>query len=502
MTNVLVSWVGNADISGANQEEFSGPLASIIAANPYDIVYLIHDKPVEEVCSVFVRVTDECEAELKPRLVGLTSPIHFGDIYTAFDSVMSEAVTGYPKARLDVQLSSGTPAMSAVSILVGKTKYSAHFIQSSKEQGVQEADIPFDIAADFLPVIEDKNNRKLAGLIANTVPDIVAFENIITQNSDMERLKQRAAILAQRDVPVLIYGETGTGKELFAKAIHNSSLRADKPFFVLNCGAIPSELIDSTLFGHSKGAFTGANESRKGYFEQADSGTLFLDEFGELPLDAQVRLLRVLQDGTFTPVGTTKEKTVNIRIITATNKNLAEEIAEGRFREDLFYRVAIGVLHLPPLKERKGDLGLLADKLMEQVNQEATSQPGYEHKKISVKAKNVILGHHWPGNVRELHATILRASLWNPGDTLTDVDIKEAMLKVDPARGQVLDKPLDQAFDINEVISNVSTHYIERALVDANGSKTKAAELLGLKNYQTLNNWIDKYRIKTDRITE
>ena len=164
----------------------------------------------------------------------------------------------------------------------------------------------------------------------------------------MATLKTKAAILAKADVPVLIYGETGTGKELFAKAIHNASARAGKPLLVLNCGAIPKDLVDSTLFGYTKGAFSGAIKDTPGYFADANGGTLFLDEFGELPLDSQVRLLRVLQDGTYTPVGSTHSKTTNIRIIAATNKNLVDEVAAGRFREDLFYRVAIGVLQLPP----------------------------------------------------------------------------------------------------------------------------------------------------------
>jgi transcriptional regulator with PAS, ATPase and Fis domain len=386
--------------------------------------------------------------------------------------------------------------MTSVSILTGKTKYKARFLQSSKEQGVQEVDIPFDIAADFLPSVTEVLDEKLTNLIAYTPPSTAEFDQIITKDPVMNRLKERAAILAIREVPVLVYGDTGTGKELFARAIHNTSLRSEKTFVALNCGAIPSELIDSTLFGHVKGAFTGANANKAGVFQQADGGTLFLDEFGELPADAQVRLLRVLQDGTFVPVGSVEETKVNVRIIVATNRNLVKEIAEGNFREDLFYRVAIGVLNLPPLKDRKGDLWLLAENMIEQINREAASQPGYKDKKISAGAKKVILNHAWPGNVRELYATLLRATLWGSSPNLSETDIKEAMLGVTPAGQDILGRDLSQGFDINEVIGEVCTHYIERALADSNASKTKAAQLLSIKNYQTLNNWMDKYGIE------
>ena len=192
-------------------------------------------------------------------------------------------------------------------------------------------------------------------------PVDAAFNSIITQNEQMRVLMAQAQILASKQVPLLIHGETGTGKELFARAIHNAGGRAAGPFIAVNCGAIPTDLVDSVLFGHRKGAFTGAVADRDGVFQQADGGTLFLDEFGELKADVQVRLLRVLQEGTFTPVGASRERRVNVRIIAATHRNLMQGVAEGRFREDLFYRIAQGVLHLPPLRERAGDLPLLPD---------------------------------------------------------------------------------------------------------------------------------------------
>ena len=505
MGKVLVSWVGNADISGLSNTAngSKGPLDAILCADNYDHIYLLHNQPQSTVKPLIEALKQRCSNggdSVHAHKVKLSSPIHFGDIYTALDSVLKIAVSANPNYQLYIQLTSGTSTMTAVSILVGKTKYPARFIQSSIEQGVKEELIPFDVAADFLPALAEHNDTQLTQLMNGDAPITAAFDDILTRNTDMLRLKQLAAILAGRDVPVLITGESGTGKELFATAIVNASQRKHKPFLTLNCGAIPPDLIDATLFGHTKGAFTGATEARKGYFEQCDGGTLFLDEFGELPLTHQVRLLRVLQDGTFTPVGSTKEQKVNVRLITATNKNLIDEIAAGRFREDLFYRVAIGILHLPPLRNRKEDIVVLAESLLEKINVEAATQPylhkGNKHKKLSVKAKNLIKLYPWPGNVRELNATLLRASLWGAGESISDTDIQQASFQRPTQDSDMLNQDISQGVDIQGVIAKVSKLYIHKALEESSGSKTKAAELLGLKNYQTLNNWIEKYNIK------
>jgi len=257
---------------------------------------------------------------------------------------------------------------------------------------------------------------------------------------------------------------------------------------------IPKDLIDSELFGHEKGAFTGANNNKTGYFEEAEGGTLFLDEFGELPVDAQVRLLRVLQSGEISKVGDSKTKQVDVRIIAATNRCLADEIAQGNFREDLFYRVAIGIITLPPLRDRIGDVALLADYLMNKINQDASNQPNYINKKISVKAKNIILNHSWQGNIRELHGTLLRASIWAEGDEISEVDLQDAMLEHPPKQTSDELIEIGAGFDINEVLEEIKKKYIIQALKQTAGNKKKAATLLNIKNYQTLTNWIDKSR--------
>jgi transcriptional regulator with PAS, ATPase and Fis domain len=295
----------------------------------------------------------------------------------------------------------------------------------------------------------------------------------------------------------MIEGETGTGKELLARAIHQSSTRRDQPFQVVNCGAIPEDLIDSELFGYEKGAFTGAVGARAGLFEAADTGTIFLDEIGELPLHGQVRLLRVLQEQEVTRVGATKPHKIDVRVISATNRDLIEEVAAGRFRQDLYYRLAVVTLRLPPLREREGDLNLLIDNLLEKVNEEADKQPGLKRKELSAGARNVLCQHPWPGNVRELFNTLQRAALWLADKRIEESDAREALQRA-PGRGQdgVLEQPLGGAFDIEELLGSVEKKYIEKALAEAGGNKTRAAELLGVSNYQTLSNRMKKYGIE------
>jgi len=488
----LVSWVGITDINMIASIDAFGPLESVLNKGDFDSVYALTDKPDKEMAAYFSSLASKHKSTINPIFVNLRNPTHYGDISAAMSSLVPKITETHASKDITMQVSSGTPSMTAISILVGK-KFGFKFLQSTKENGVIEPELPFDVAADFHSL--KNQNNKLSSLFIGEAPDTAAFSDIITQSPEMETLKQKAAIIAKRDVPVLITGETGTGKELFAKAIHNSSRRAAKPLLILNCGAIPKDLIDTTLFGHVKGAFTGAIAAKDGYFRQADGGTLFLDEFGELPLDSQVRLLRVIQQGTLTPVGSTNEKKVDVRIITATNKDLANEVIEGRFREDLFYRIAIGVLHLPALRHRSGDITHLAKALLEQINQEAKHEQEYIHKKFSANAINFISQQPWAGNVRELQATILRATLWQAGNVLNEDDIKQSLISSTRKSESIMDRDLSQGFDINEIIGELTKSYVVKAMERCHGNKSKAAALLGLKNYQTLNNWIEKYNI-------
>jgi transcriptional regulator with PAS, ATPase and Fis domain len=382
-------------------------------------------------------------------------------------------------------------------LLLAKTRFPAKLIESSREAGVKDVDVPFELAMEFNPAADKAADDALTRLMQGLPPESPAFTAIIHRCAAMKRVVAMAHRLALRDVPVLIQGESGTGKELFARAIHQSSPRNGQPFIAVNCGAIPQELVDAELFGHEKGAFTGAATSRPGHFESADGGTLFLDEIGELPLASQVRLLRVLQEREVTRVGASKPKRINIRVISATNRVLPEEIREGRFREDLFHRLAVGVLQLPPLRHREGDLNILIDSLLAAINQEASSQLGQKHKKLHASARNLLLQHPWPGNVRELHNTLLRASIWATGEKINAEDVAEALaVTLAPKAETVLGRPLDEPISLPDLLGNVSRHYLQRAMTQSHGNKSEAARLLGLGSYQTLTNWLQKYGIQ------
>jgi len=488
--SVLVCWVGGNDLKAITGENI-GPILSTLQSQTFSSVELLCSYRSELVEPYLAWLRSQIEIPVFAHYEALSSPVHFGEIYRVANKHLARLASA--QRDISILLSPGTPAMQAVWILLGKTRYPATFYQSSLEQGVQQVEVPFEIAAEYVPAANTISTDRLVHLAGLDAPVDAAFDSIVTQSERMLVLKAQAQILALKQVPVLIYGETGTGKELFARAIHNAGPRSAAPFVAVNCGAIVPELIDSTLFGHKKGAFTGAIADRPGVFQQAYGGTLFLDEFGELTPDVQVRLLRVLQEGTFTPVGSSQERKADVRLITATHRNLMQEVAHGRFREDLFYRVAVSVLHLPPLREREGDLLLLSEKLLGGI---ASQDASLGNKKISAEAKNLILQHSWRGNVRELQSTLLRAALWCSGDLIAAQDIEQALFKLPDAKADVLAMDIAQGIDLQKVIAEVAGHYLRKALTLTGNNKTRAASLLGLKSQQTLSNWIDKYGIE------
>ncbi len=493
-TTVLLSWIGGNDLSkvesGASTLLDGGPIASTLASREFDEVELLYSYPQENVEPYLAWLSALTKSKVTAHYVEMTSPTNFNEIYKAAHARINSKQIEHKDISL--LLSPGTPAMQAVWILLGKTVCDATFYESSIEQGVHKVDIPFALAAEYLPTARKIDEKRLADISMSRVPINAAFESIVTRNPAMEILKARAQVLAERNVPVLIYGETGTGKELFARAIHNASKRSNKPFIALNCGAIPCELVDSILFGHVKGAFTGAVGDKKGVFDDAHGGTLFLDEFGELTPPTQVRLLRVLQEGTFLPVGGNKERKVDVRIITATHQNLFDLVSKGSFREDLFYRVAVGVLNLPPIREREGDLLLLAEHLICELK---ATEPSLQDKKLSISAKNFIVKQSWRGNVRELHSTLMRAFLWASNNVIEQTDIEEAMFTPKPQAAEIMSHDIAKGIDIKGLMDELAKEYITRALVHTGQNKKKAAKLLGLKNYQTLNNWMEKYQL-------
>lgn len=503
MTAILISWIGATDLRARNGTQPAlglGPIAQAVIARNYDQIALISDFNQNDSTEFANWLQTHTETPISIEFVTLTSPTNFGEIYQAAVAVLSSLAQRFGKqARFTFHLSPGTPAMAAVWIIIAKTRFPAELIESSREHGVRTVSVPFEISADFIPDLLHKPDKTLAHLAAGLTDEAPEFADIIHRSEVMKKAILRARRIAPRSIPVLIEGESGTGKELFARALHASSPRREKPFITINCGAIPSELVETEFFGHEKGAFTGADTTRVGHFEAAHQGTIFLDEIGELPKTMQVKLLRTVQESEIKRIGSNKTCRIDVRIIAATNRDLISEVAVGNFREDLFYRLAVAVIKLPPLRDRASDINLLADHFLSRINRESCREPGYEQKKLSPSARNLIKQYPWPGNIRELQNTLTRAAVWTVGDRLEAEDIREALLPINeaPQGDNILNRPLDpDGIDLPKIIHKVAVHYLERGLTETRGNKTKAAQLLGLPSYQTLSNWLKKYGLE------
>ncbi len=294
---------------------------------------------------------------------------------------------------------------------------------------------------------------------------------IIGESVPMKALRHELALMAGTNGRVLIYGESGTGKELVAHALHAMSPRAPEPFVEVNCAAIPEELIESELFGHIKGSFTSAHETKIGKFQKADGGTIFLDEVGDMSLRTQAKVLRALEEQRFEPVGAGGSVQVDVRVVAATNKNLEEEIERGNFREDLFYRLNVIPFNVPPLRDRREDIPMLADYFL----REFTTAYGRKAKELTPEAYRILHDYHWPGNVRELRNLIERIVILNPQ---VRVDARHIPLNV---TRRPAERPMDRFGSLQEVREAVEREYILKKLEETNGNVTRTAELLGLE---------------------
>jgi len=347
---------------------------------------------------------------------------------------------------------------------------------------------PFNIDEIRLIVrkaIEKKRLREELSLLKQKVETTYTLENIIGQSSKMQELFRLMPRISQSNSNVLITGESGSGKELFASALHNLSDRKNNNFVTINCAAFPEGLLESELFGHMKGAFTGAMYNKQGLFEIAHAGSLFLDEIGEMPINLQVKLLRVLENSTFRRVGGTTDITVDVRIISATNKDIKEEIQAGRFREDLYYRLNVIPINIPPLRERTEDIPLLIDHFMKKLSDTP--------KRVSREAMKVFLNYQWKGNVRELENVIERVVLLTDREEITPENLPA---EITGFTEEVKEYPelTDQGVDMEKIISDLEKQYLLQALAKSNGVKTEAAKLLNL-SFRSFRHKLHKYNI-------
>lgn len=334
---------------------------------------------------------------------------------------------------------------------------------------------PIDFDALVLVVhraMERQNLIEEVRTLRSALDQRYGFEGIVGSSKGFLRVLDQAARVSQRDATVLIQGETGTGKELVARAIHHNSRRSNRPFIPINCGAIPRDLVESELFGYTRGAFTGALANKSGRIESADGGTLFLDEVGELPLEAQVKLLRVLQEGELAKLGGTAPTKVDVRIIAATHRDLLAMVEDGAFREDLYYRLAVVPLKVPPLRERREDIPGLIDALFQRIRE----RHGLPDVRLSPAVYRRLISYSWPGNVRQLENVLERLLVLSSTDVITEEDLPEELISPAASTAVLWPNLPEEGLSLEEI----ERELISRALEKFNGNQTQAARYLDI----------------------
>jgi two-component system response regulator PilR (NtrC family) len=421
-----------------------------------------------------------------------------------------EAITLFEKSPFDVVLadirmpkSSGFEVLNRIKELSPGTKVIMITAYASFESAVESMkEGAYDYIAKPFNVDEVKRTVSNALQSVRVPEDVVPkkrekgsleyFEGIVSVSPEMHKIFDMIPKAASSKANVLITGESGTGKELVARAIHNHSPRREGPFVTMNCGGVPEQLLESELFGYTKGSFTGAVSDKIGLFQAAHGGTIFMDEIGDLPLPLQVKLLRIVQEKSFKPVGGTQEIRVDVRIISATNIDIEEMVINGAFREDLFYRLNVIQIRIPPLRERKMDIPLLARHFLKKYAQES----GKEIRTISSYALKVLLDYSFPGNVRELENIVERSVAMETSNIILPESLTLSRYKNDIKKNELIDADIPpEGIDLTEAVGTLEKHLLRKALQKTNGEIKKAAQLLHIP-YRAIRYRLEKYGIK------
>jgi DNA-binding NtrC family response regulator len=498
----LLTWLGSTDVRAAGIEldeaglekrvsperPMPGPLAQVLAASHYDCVTILVDRPKLR------RFAPQILAWLGSRVGELPdirfkdvdlkgSAVEFRQVYEASVQACDEVRAACPGARLTFLFSAGTPAMRAIWVILAKSRYQAEIVESSPKYGVHTVDVPLRIGADLLTRAAQDGAKALAALAGDDPGAAGRADFIVHGSPEMNRVLDLARRFAATDYSVLIRGERGTGKESLAKEIHESSMRKGKPYITVNCAALSPERGESELFGHEKGAFTGAVAKKVGLIQEADAGTIFFDEIGELPLETQAKLLRFLQDQELRPVGSTKSKKANVRLVAATNRDLRQAVREGDFRADLLDRLQVE-LEMPPLRERGDGVTVLINAVLEQVNKELKRS-----KVFAPEAVERLRVEPWPGNIRQVIKLVRSIAVRFDGDQISRAQVEEVLrlqgpLVEDPRASMPEARSASprlgaSGFKLRDAVADYELDLIEDARSRAGKNFADAGRLLG-----------------------
>lgn len=481
--NALLTFTGFHDpyFKGlVDQEEQPGPILSLLTTRSFEHIFLF-DTPSTH------RITEETKDAIRERHRGsevhvleinLTDPTNYQEILRGLRTHLRRIIEDFSSARFFVAVASGTPHMHACWVLLTASGEIPARILHVRPPHFVTKEHPLvtevDLSSSGFPTGRFQGGPISVEETQVDVDSIRVQLGIVGDHPAMQRSLEIGAMLAPSQAPILILGETGTGKELFARYIHALSGKPREVFVAVNCAAIPEDLVESLLFGHKRGAFTGAIKDQVGKFETADKGTLFLDELGDLPLPTQAKLLRVIQDGLVEPLGQAKAHKVDVRIVGATNRDLRKLVRQGRFRDDLFFRLNVGEIILPPLRERRSDIPKLALHILDKLNN-SLRRP----KRLSAEALSRLQTHNWAGNVRDLENVIERSARLCRHDVLNadDLLITEPVTYADPL--DALPDPYE-GFSLDEFLGSARKQIILRALESANGNQSQAARMLGI----------------------